>query len=116
MPQINRVNNISQRGTRFYYFWNVKYIQSWITISICIESKIYQEPHIGRRNGELLKLMHSDLGYLKNTMNRWGKFYYVIFVDDYSKFTELYLLRTKDEADDEFIKYKNKVENQKTEN
>jgi transposase InsO family protein len=46
-------------------------------------------------------------------MTRGGKKYYVIFVDDYSRFTKLYLLRSKDEALEMFIKYKIEVENQK---
>jgi hypothetical protein len=46
-------------------------------------------------------------------MTRGGKKYFVIFVDDYSRFTKLYLLRSKDEALEMFIKYKIEVENQK---
>ena len=46
-------------------------------------------------------------------MTRGGKRFYVIFVDDHSRFTKLYLLRTKDEALEMFIKYKSEVENQK---
>jgi hypothetical protein len=65
------------------------------------------------RETELLGLIHSDLGDLKHTMTRGGKKYYVIFVDDYSRFTKLYLLRSKDEALKMFIKYKIEVENQK---
>jgi transposase InsO family protein len=41
------------------------------------------------------------------------KKYYAIFVDDYSRFTKLYILRTKDEASEMFIKYKTEVKNQK---
>ena len=37
----------------------------------------------------------------------------MIFVDDHSRFTKLYLLRSKDEALEIFIKYKSEVENQK---
>ena len=37
----------------------------------------------------------------------------MIFVDDHSRFTKIYLLRTKDEALEMFIKYKSEVENQK---
>ena len=47
------------------------------------------------------------------TYLRGGKNFHVIFVDDHSRFTKFYLLRTKDEALEMFIKYKNKVENQK---
>ena len=44
-------------------------------------------------------------------MTRGGKRFYVIFVDDHSRFTKLYLLRTKDEALEMFIKYKSEVDN-----
>ena len=50
------------------------------------------------RETDLLGLVHTDLGDLKHTMTRDGKRFYVIFVDDHSRFTKLYLLRTKDEA------------------
>ena len=36
----------------------------------------------------------------------------ITFIDDYSRYTRVYLLRNKDEARDAFIKYKNEVENQ----
>ena len=47
------------------------------------------------RETELLGLVHSDLGDLKHTMTRGGKRFYVIFVDDHSRFTKLYLLRLR---------------------
>ena len=50
------------------------------------------------RETELLGLVYIDLGDLKHTMTRGGKRFYVIFVDDHSRFTKIYLLRTKDEA------------------
>ena len=36
----------------------------------------------------------------------------ITFIDDYSRYTRVYLLRKKDETKDAFIKYKNEVENQ----
>ena len=38
--------------------------------------------------------------------------FYITFIDDYSRYTRVYLLRNKDEVMDVFIKYKNEVENQ----
>jgi hypothetical protein len=64
------------------------------------------------RETKLLGLIHSDFGDLKHTITRGGKRFYVIFVDDHSRFTNPYLLRTKDEAL-KSIKYKIEVENQK---
>ena len=45
-------------------------------------------------------------------MTRGGKRFYITFIDDYSRYTRVYLLRNKDETRDAFIKYKNEVENQ----
>ena len=45
-------------------------------------------------------------------MTRGGKRFYITFIDDYSRYARVYLLRNKDETRDAFIKYKNEVENQ----
>ena len=45
-------------------------------------------------------------------MTKGGKRYYVTFIDDFSRFTKLYLLRNKDDAFDAFVFYKFEVENQ----
>ena len=45
-------------------------------------------------------------------MTRGGKRFYITFIDDYSRYTSVYLLRNQDEARDVFIKYKNEVEKQ----
>ena len=79
---------------------------------ICAETKIIKKPYkFVTRESKLLSLVHSDLGDLKHTMTRGGKKIYVIFVDDHSRFTKLYLLKTKDEILEMFIKYKNEAEN-----
>ena len=48
-------------------------------------------------------------------MTRGGKCFYITFIDDYSRYTRLYLLRNKDKVRNVFIKYKNEVENQLSE-
>ena len=45
-------------------------------------------------------------------MTRGGKKFYVTFIDDYSRFTRVYLLRNKNEAFDISLSYKAEVENQ----
>ena len=88
--------------------------QTWTNVKFVPKLKSPKKPCKSvTRESELLNLVHSDLGDLKHTMTRGGKRFYVIFVDDHSRFTKLYLLRTKDEALEVFIKYKNEVENQK---
>ena len=44
-------------------------------------------------------------------MIRGSKRFYVTFIDDYSIYIRVYLLRNKDEAMHAFIKYKNEVDN-----
>ena len=64
------------------------------------------------RETNLLELVHYDLGDLKQTMTRGGKKFYVTFIDNYSRFIRIYLLRHKDETFDMFLSYKAEVENQ----
>ena len=45
-------------------------------------------------------------------MTRGSQKLYITFINDYSRYTRVYLLRNKDEAMDAFIKYKNEVKNQ----
>ena len=51
---------------------------------------------IQNRETELFNLIHSDLGDLKQTMTREGKRYYITFINDFSRYTKIYLLRNKD--------------------
>ncbi|GJV66002.1 zinc finger, CCHC-type containing protein [Tanacetum coccineum] len=59
---------------------------------------------------EVLELIHSDLYDLHATPSLGNKKYFVIFIDDASRFFYVYLLHTKDEALDKFKVFKNKVE------
>jgi len=80
---------------------------------ICVETKLSKKTCSSvLRETELLNLIHTDLGDLKQTMIRGGKKYYVIFIDNFSRYTKVYLLRNKDEAFDVFLTYKAEVENQ----
>ena len=79
----------------------------------CVEAKLHKKRFKSiERQTELLELIHSDLGDFKNHKSRVGKKYYITFVDDYSHYTMVYLLSSKDEAEEMFIKYKTEVENQ----
>ena len=59
----------------------------------------------------LLVLIHYDIADLKSTITRGGNKFYIIFIDDFSRYWYVYLLRTKDEAEEKFKIYKAKVEN-----
>jgi len=80
---------------------------------VCVESKFTKKVcHSVERQTELLGLIHIDLVDLKQTMTRGGKNYFVTFIDDYSRYTKMYLIKHKDEAFDMFLSYKTEVENQ----
>ena len=82
--------------------------------SIYVESKFFKKPFkpVESRSTDLLELIHFNLADFKNTTSRGGKNYYVSFVDDFSRFTKIYLIKTKDEAGSMFLKFKAESENQ----
>ena len=89
------------------------YLENLGKCEVCVESKTKKKSCKSvERELELLSLIHSDLGDLKNTITRGGKRFYITFIDDYLRYTRVYLLRTKDEAMDAFINYKHEAENQ----
>ena len=45
-------------------------------------------------------------------VSTFGTWYFILFVDDYNRFTWLFPLKTKDQALTMFIQFKNLVENQ----
>ena len=48
---------------------------------------------------------------MKFVKTRGGNKYFITFVDDSTKYCYVYLLKSKDEAIDKFVLYKNEVEN-----
>jgi len=79
----------------------------------CVEAKFATKPFksVTTRKTYLLELVHSDLADFKNTMSKGEKKLYITFVDDYSRYTKVYLLKSKDEDEEIFLKYKVEVEN-----
>jgi hypothetical protein len=58
-----------------------------------------------------LNIVHSNLWGPAPLLSRSGFRYYVIFLDDYSRFTWIYFLQTKDELSHIFSMFKAQVEN-----
>ncbi|GAA0152026.1 hypothetical protein LIER_10613 [Lithospermum erythrorhizon] len=65
---------------------------------ICVEAKFTKKPSkpVTLRQSNLLDLIHTDLADFKNTWSKGGKYYYVTFIDDCSKYTRVYLLTTQE--------------------
>ena len=64
------------------------------------------------RKTEPLDLIHTDVCDLKSIPTRGGNKYFITFIDDNTKYWYIYLLKSKDEAIDKFMLYKNEAENQ----
>ncbi|GJW77972.1 retrovirus-related pol polyprotein from transposon TNT 1-94, partial [Tanacetum coccineum] len=76
--------------------------------SACVMGKIKKKPHKPKSkdtNQEKLYLLHMDLYGPMRVASVNGKKYILIIVDDYSRFTWVKCLRSKDEALDFIIKF-----------
>lgn len=80
---------------------------------VCVEAKHPKKPFrsVTERESKVLELVHTDLTDFKNCLSKGGKKYYITFADDCSRYTKIYLFRSKDEAEETFLKYKAEVEN-----
>jgi len=79
---------------------------------ICIQAKQCRKPFKSvERSTKLLGLIHSDICELNGIMTHGEKRYFIIFINDFSKYYHVYLIISKDEASQRFVAFKNKVEN-----
>lgn len=81
---------------------------------ICCEGKQSRLPFPkeGSRSTELLHIVHTDLCGPMENRSIGGSRYFMLFIDDFSRMTYIYFLKTKDEALKCFQQYKAEVENQ----
>ena len=59
-----------------------------------------------------LQLVHNDVCGPMSTSARGGYRYFITFIDDYSRYGYVYLMKNKSESFEKFKEYKNEVENQ----
>jgi hypothetical protein len=80
---------------------------------ICVKTKLTRKPFssVNRLSSNLFELIHFDVCDLSGKITRGGKRYIINFIDDFSKYTYIYLIRKKDEAFNMFKIYKVEVEN-----
>ncbi|XXG41748.1 hypothetical protein AAC387_Pa01g2150 [Persea americana] len=84
-----------------------------IKCETCVEAKFTRTSFQSiERTSEPLQLIHSDIYDLKFVQTKGVKKYFLIFIDDCTRYCYVYLLRNKDEALEMFEHYKNEVENQ----
>jgi transposase InsO family protein len=68
-------------------------------------------PSSNNRSKETLDLIHSDVCGPMPVKSLGGALYYLTFIDDYSRKTWLYLLKSKDEVFSKFQEFKAEIEN-----
>jgi hypothetical protein len=80
----------------------------------CVQSKQPRKHHklAEEMNLTPLELIHSDIYEMNGVLTKGGKKYFMMLVDDATRFCYVYLLQTKDESLDYFKIYKAEVENQ----
>lgn len=80
---------------------------------VCIQGKMTRLPFPKRddkRSTEILNIIHSDVfGPVQNESNGGAK-YFVTFIDDYSRYCQVYFLAHKNEVFEKFKEFKNEVE------
>ena len=127
MFKLNIENNISSTNSvymlSFMNFWharlchiNNRYVGIMSTIGLiprltkdiekceaCSQAKITKRPHKNvERNTELLELIHTNLCEFEGKLTRGGNKYFITFIDDFSKYAYVYLLKNKRDAFEKF--------------
>src|SRR5699024_7025716 len=67
---------------------------------VCLQSKLHQLPYSASdsRATEPLELIHTDVAGPVTPLGLAQERYFILFVDDYSKLIQVYLMRNKNEA------------------
>jgi hypothetical protein len=80
----------------------------------CVQAKKPRKPFKSVQETSLapLDLIHSDLCEMNGILTRATKKYFISFIDAATRYCQLYLIKTKDEALNYFKIYKAEVENQ----
>jgi hypothetical protein len=99
---------MSKHGLIYYNHDNNK------NCKICRQAKMTKKPlHTVHRNLQILELIHSDICELNNILTRGDRMSFITFIDDFSRYTYVYLMKNKDKAFGMFKRYKYEVENKK---
>lgn len=80
----------------------------------CIEGKTCKSPfkNKGTRASDMLELVHTDICGPMEEPSFGGSRYVLLFIDDFTRKTHVYFLKTKNETFDKFREYKAEVEKQ----
>lgn len=68
--------------------------------------------HVNRKQRDILELMHTDICGPMQTRSLGGAYYFLLFVDDCTRFSWVYFLSKKSPAFQYFKEFKVMIENQ----
>ena len=88
-------------------------INDFLKCEFCVKSKMIKKSFKSvDRSTNLLTLIHSNICELNGLLTRGENIYFITFIDYYSRYTYVYLLKHKDVDFAVFKNYKEDVENQ----
>ncbi|GKD72285.1 retrotransposon protein, putative, ty1-copia subclass [Tanacetum coccineum] len=139
VPNVNSIYNVSnkrvKRNLDSTYLWHgrlahinkkrIKQLQqdrllkstddeSFDKCESCLSGKITKKPfpYSNERAKDLLGIIHTNVCGLLRHVSRQCASYFITFMDDYSRYGYIYLLKHKHEVFETFKVFKNEVENQ----
>lgn len=82
--------------------------------TVCSKAKIHSLPFkpATTRASELLELAHTDIRGPERTESLGGSKYFVTFIDDKTRYTEVIMLKKRSEVTEVFKRYKKRIENE----
>ena len=88
--------------------------ESYETCESCLSGKMTKSPFTGKgeRASGVLDLIHSDVCGPMTTHARGGFSYFITFIDDFSRYGYMYLMKYKSEAFEKFKEFRQEVEKQ----
>ncbi|GJU33036.1 retrotransposon protein, putative, ty1-copia subclass [Tanacetum coccineum] len=104
-----RIEKLQQEG-----LLKSTYDESFDQCVSCLSSKMTRKsfPHRPERATDLLGIIHTDVCGPLRHVSRQGASYFFTFMDDYSRYGYVYLLKRKHKVFETFKVFKNEVENQ----
>jgi hypothetical protein len=86
-----------------------------IDFDACAMGKLHRDEfpvHIDRKKRDILELVHTDLCGPMLTISLGGAYYFLLFIDDSTRFTWVYFLRKKSDTFEYFKEFRSMVEKQ----
>ena len=104
----NRIIKLQKNG-----YLDLFNYESFATCESCLMEKMTKAPFTGHgeRAKDLLELVHTDVCGPMSKHAMGGYSYFITFIDDFSIFGYVYLMKYKSEAFEKFKEFKNEVEN-----